>query len=125
MVKKYNMIYNFLLVGAGGAIGSMMRYGIALIIGVRSFPFATFIVNLLGCFAIGMLFGLGLKHEVTNYAWRFLGIGICGGFTTFSAFTLEGMEFLQQGRLMAFLIYVMLSICIGLISTYSGYLIAK
>ena len=119
------MLNNFILIGAGGAIGSMLRYGIALMIGARSFPYATLTVNLLGCFAIGILFGLGYKHSVSNYEWKFFGIGICGGFTTFSAFSLEGIEFLQQDRIGSFLLYFMLSICIGLLSTYAGYFIAK
>ena len=119
------MLGNFLLVGAGGAIGSMLRYGIALLIGARSFPIATLTVNILGCFIIGFLFGLGLKHNVSNYTWKFLGVGICGGFTTFSAFSLEGMEFLQQGRSHSFLLYYLLSVCFGLLSTYLGYVVTK
>ena len=119
------MINSFFLVGVGGALGSMLRYGMAIVIGARSFPFSTFTVNLLGCLLIGILYGLGLRHNVSNYTWKFFGIGICGGFTTFSAFSLEGLEFLQQGRMILFLVYVLLSVGLGLIFTYLGYIITK
>lgn len=119
------MLYSFLLVGAGGAIGSMLRYGIAVLIGSRSFPYSTLVANIVGCFVIGILFGLGLKHAVSTSTWKFLAVGICGGFTTFSAFSLEGIEFLQQGLVWSFLLYILISIIIGFTFTYLGFILSK
>ncbi len=82
-------INNFLLVGAGGAIGSMARYATALLIGARMFPFATLTVNVAGSFIIGVLLGLSMKSNISDNTWKFLAVGVCGGFTTFSAFSLE------------------------------------
>ena len=116
---------SFLLVGAGGAIGSMLRYGVAQMPANRLFPYHTFIVNMVGSFIIGALLGLLLKNSITNDNWKFLASGLCGGFTTFSAFSLEGFELLQQQRYSVFLLYFLLSIIIGLAATWFGYTLTK
>ncbi len=89
---------SFLLVGAGGAAGSMLRYAITFIPVNKFFPYHTFIVNIVGSFFIGALLGLFLKNNITNTDWKILATGVCGGFTTFSAFSLEGFELIQQQR---------------------------
>lgn len=119
-----NMI-SFLLVGAGGALGSMMRYGVSLIPATKFFPYHTFIVNIIGSFVIGALMGLLLKNSISNEGWKFLATGVCGGFTTFSAFSLEGVELLQQQRYGIFLLYFSLSIVTGLAATFGGYTLTK
>lgn len=115
---------NILLVGLGGALGSIARY-----IGQKylsqwyphPFPIGTFIVNILGCFLIGLFFGLADKHAYFTPASRLLLMtGFCGGFTTFSAFTLEGMQLLQQQRFLIFALYFTLSVFIGLMATFTG-----
>ena len=116
---------SFLLVGAGGAIGSMLRYGVALFPVNKLFPYHTFIVNILGSFIIGCLLGLLLKNSITNVSWKFLATGICGGFTTYSAFSLEGFELLQQQRYSVFALYFFLSIVIGLAAVLLGYTLTK
>ena len=116
---------SFLLVGAGGAMGSMLRYGVALFPVNKLFPYHTFIVNTLGSFLIGCLMGLLLKNTITNDGWKFLATGLCGGFTTFSAFSLEGVELLQQQRYGIFLLYFTLSIVLGLAATFGGYSLTK
>ena len=118
-------LISFLLVGAGGALGSMLRYGVALVAGNKLFPYSTFIVNIIGSFIIGTLFGLLLKNSITNDGWKFLASGVCGGFTTFSAFSLEGFELLQQQRYSVFLLYFLLSLIIGLLATWFGYTLTK
>ncbi|HEV8080370.1 MAG TPA: fluoride efflux transporter CrcB [Chitinophagaceae bacterium] len=118
-------LFSFLLVGAGGALGSMLRYGVAFIPANKLFPYHTFIVNIVGSFLIGCLLGLLLKNSITNDSWKFLATGVCGGFTTFSAFSLEGMELLQQQRYSVFLFYFLLSIVIGLAATLLGYTLTK
>ena len=114
----------FFLVGAGGALGSMLRYAVSLIAN-KQFPSSTLIVNIIGCFFIGILAGMLVKNNVTLYSWKFLAIGLCGGFTTFSALSLEGFEMLQQQRYFAFWAYLLLSISMGLGATFLGYLITK
>jgi fluoride exporter len=116
---------SFLLVGAGGAIGSMLRYGVALFSLNKLFPYHTFIVNILGSFIIGCLLGLLLKNTISNEGWKFMATGICGGFTTFSALSLEGVELLQQERYGIFFLYFILSILLGLAATFGGYTLTK
>lgn len=116
---------SFLLVGAGGAIGSMMRYGVTFIPVNKNFPYHTFAVNIIGSFFIGILFGFFLKTNFTNESWKFLAIGACGGFTTFSAFSLDGFQFIQQQRYTIFLLYFSLSIVMGLGATLLGYALTK
>jgi CrcB protein len=115
---------NILLVGLGGAVGSMARY-----LGHRflsqlyphSFPLGTFIVNILGCFLIGLFYGIATKHEYFTPSLRLLLMaGFCGGFTTFSAFTLEGVQLLNEQRFLIFTLYFTLSILLGLIATFTG-----
>lgn len=116
---------NFLLVGAGGAVGSMLRYAISLLIGIRLFPFATLTVNIAGSLLMGILLGLSIKNNIADYGWKFLAVGICGGFTTFSALSLESFKLLQQQRYTVFLVYIVASIATGIFSTYAGYLLSK
>lgn len=116
---------SFLLVGVGGAIGSMLRYAVALFTGNKLFPYHTFIVNSIGSFLIGCLLGFLLKNTISNDSWKFLATGFCGGFTTFSALSLEGFEMLQQQRYLIFLAYFFISITIGLSATLLGYTLTK
>lgn len=108
----------FLAVAAGGALGSVLRYAIGLLaielLG-DGFPWGTLAVNLLGSFAIGLLAGLGVEGE-----WRLLLVtGLLGGFTTFSAFSLEVGLMAQQHRAMA-IGYVLVSIGCGLLAFAAG-----
>ena len=119
------IINNFLLVGAGGAIGSMLRYATSLAAGSRYFPLATFTVNVAGSFFIGVLLALSLRDNISDPGWKFLATGICGGFTTFSAFSLEGLQMLQQQRYFVFLLYFVVSIAGGLAATYAGYFLTR
>ena len=116
---------NILWVGIGGALGSIARY-----LGQKyltqlyplAFPIGTFIVNVVGCFLIGLFFGLAGKHEFATPTFRLLLMtGFCGGFTTFSAFTLEGMQLLNEQRFLIFTLYFVLSVLLGLIATFAGF----
>lgn len=116
------MLKNFLLVGLGGAIGSMLRYAISLLVTVKQFPYGTFIVNIAGSFIIGAVLALSLKNELLSNNWKiFLATGICGGFTTFSAFAAENMALLQSGKYGIALVYIMASLLLGIAAVVLGF----
>jgi len=118
------MIKNLLLVGLGGGIGSMLRYGSSLLIQSKLFPSATLAVNITGSFIIGIVFAMSIKEEILLNNWKlFLATGICGGFTTFSAFSLENMGLLQSGKYGLAVTYILLSIILGIGATFLGYLL--
>lgn len=118
------MIKSLLLVGLGGGIGSMLRYGSSLLIQSKLFPYATLAVNITGSFIIGIVFAMSIKEEILLNNWKlFLATGICGGFTTFSAFSLENMGLLQSGKYGLAITYILLSIILGISATFLGYLL--
>lgn len=119
------LIKNFILVGIGGMIGSMLRYAATYWIRHESFPYATFTVNMLGSFVIGMVMGYASKQPDFGN-WRlFLATGICGGFTTFSAFAWENLQLLNQQRVGAFISYTGATLVLGLTAVTIGYWITK
>lgn len=116
------MIKNLLLIGLGGAIGSMLRYAGSLLISTKQFPYATLSVNIIGSFIIGVVFALSIRDEAFSNNWKlFLATGLCGGFTTFSAFSLENMGLLQSGKYSMALVYIAISILLGIAATFLGY----
>jgi fluoride exporter len=116
------MLKNFLLVGLGGALGSMLRYTAYLFITAKHFPAATLLVNIAGSFIIGWVLALSVKDETFLNNWKlFLATGICGGFTTFSAFSAENMALLQNGKHIVALLYIALSIVLGIGAALLGY----
>ena len=120
------MMKNILLVGAGGMIGSIARYLIYLLIRNTSFPVATLLVNIVGSLAIGFIAGIAMKDADFPVGWKlFLATGICGGFTTFSAFSLDNYELLQQGKTLLMIAYIISSIVLGLLLTFAGVYLAK
>lgn len=123
------MIKSVLLVGLGGGIGSVTRYLCqkwTVYHYPHAFPWGTFVVNIAGCFLIGLFWGLTFKSFAANESWKlFLMTGLCGGFTTFSAFTLEGIGLIREQRLLLFFSYVAASVVLGLLATYAGMRITK
>ena len=119
----------FILVGVGGLTGSILRYLIATFFARQAasgFPYGTLVVNLVGCFLIGVLFALSEKGELLSPEWRILlTTGFCGGFTTFSAFSYESVQMLQDGQMLTALLYVGTSVIVGLALTYAGMLLVK
>jgi len=116
------VIRNYLSIGLGGALGSMLRYGCSLLIGHKFFPTSTLLINTSGSFAIGMVMAFGLKNEAFNQNWKlFLATGLCGGFTTFSAFTLQNLELLENGKTMMMLLYSISSILLGVAAVWIGF----
>lgn len=118
------MIKNIILVGLGGGAGSILRYLCQRWFGEvysHSFPWGTFAVNITGCFLIGVIWGITFKSFESNEHWKlFLMTGICGGFTTFSAFTLEGIGLIKEQKLGLFFLYMAGSVLIGLALTLLG-----
>jgi len=118
------MIKNILLVGLGGSIGSILRYVCQRWFSLNyphHFPWGTFVVNISGCLLIGIFWGLTFKSFTATENWKlFLMTGLCGGFTTFSAFTLESIGLLKEQRPGYFFSYVIGSVVLGLLATYAG-----
>lgn len=115
---------NILLIGLGGGLGSIARYlcqrGFAILY-PHSFPVGTFIVNIVGCLLIGIFWGMSFRSYISNESWKlFLMTGLCGGYTTFSAFTLEGVGLLKEQKTGVFFLYVVASVMVGLAATYGG-----
>jgi fluoride exporter len=121
------MMANFLLVGAGGALGSMARHGVGLAIvrlsPARVVPYATMTVNITGCLVIGVLAGLvaGQRLPMTPALRAFLFVGVLGGFTTFSSLGLDTFTLAQAGREGAAAANVALQLAGGLACVWAGY----
>ena len=102
---------SLLLVGAGGALGAMARYLVAVLVTARlgtSWPWATFLINVTGCFAIGFFMALFTDQIVAIHPhWRlFFPIGFVGAYTTFSTYEYETLLLIEQGRWLAAGAYV-------------------
>jgi len=105
----------FLMVFIGGGLGSVMRYGTALLFQSYDlkFPWATLVANALAAVVIGVLYALDIK--LTQSSWWLLGaVGFCGGLSTFSTFGLETVQLYQQGQATYALMNVVLSLLLGI-----------
>lgn len=118
-----------LLVGAGGGLGSILRYAMGILsekwVHPHTFPLGTLLVNIVGCFLIGLAGGWADHRGLLNSEARlFLVVGCLGGFTTFSSFGYETLHlFRGPGALTAFL-NVALQVVVGLAAVWVGYLIS-
>jgi CrcB protein len=123
------MMKQILLVGLGGFIGSIGRYKLSGLILHHTiewrFPLATFAVNVVGCFIIGLLAGLSERHTLGADLRVFLFPGILGGFTTFSAFGYETFFLVRRGESLIALLYVALSMICGLIMVWFAFKIGS
>ena len=116
------------LVALGGGAGAVLRYqaGRALtgLLGpatVASFPWATLVVNVVGSLAMGLLAGWLARHGAASETWRLLiGVGLLGGFTTFSAFSLEMMLLIERGQPGTAFVYAAISVLAGVTALYVG-----
>ena len=106
------MLIQFIMVGLGGALGSMLRYLISLI--PVNNTFLTLITNLLGALLIGFIVGLSDNLFISKKFLLFLKTGVCGGFTTFSTFSLEAVQLFQRGEPFLGTIYAILSVILCL-----------
>ena len=111
------LLKTILAVGAGSFLGGAGRYLVSLAMKSvsKGFPWATLAVNLVGCFLIGLLWGLFSKNGTEGSNWAlFLTVGFCGGFTTFSTFSKEALMMLQSGNLWGFAGYIAVSVVAGI-----------
>ena len=112
-----------LIVAAGGAIGAVCRFliGKLPIDSSDGFPMKTFIVNVFGCFLIGLVAALALKQfSAPPKLVLFLKVGICGGFTTFSSFALETSGLMEKGSYITAASYIILSITVGISALFAA-----
>jgi CrcB protein len=117
------------IIGIGGFIGTIARYFLQQVIYKfypASFPFGTLSVNLLGCLLIGIFYALSEKGNVLSPEWRmFLTTGLCGGFTTFSTFSYESVQLLNDGEYTYVTVYALASVIIGILATIFGIWLTK
>lgn len=108
----------------GGGLGSLLRYSVQVFMHGRIspfvFPWATLSVNIAGSFLIGLFYALSSRFNLSDETRLFLTTGLCGGFTTFSTFSHEGISMLRQGYYGTFLTYISASIILGVAAALAG-----
>lgn len=120
---------NLFLIFIGGGLGSTLRYSISCFFiknQQNQFPWSTFVVNGLGCLLIGAIIGYFQKNNLQNDSLKLiLSVGFCGGFTTFSALSLENFQFIQNQQYNLALSYTITTLVIGLLAVYAGFKISN
>ncbi|HRN48045.1 MAG TPA: fluoride efflux transporter CrcB [Niabella sp.] len=123
------MLKVLLAIGTGSFLGGISRFLLSRFVQnqvISSFPYGTFVVNIIGCFIIGILYGLFEKDQLLSPEWRmFLTVGFCGGFTTFSTFAGENYSLLKDGNFMYLALYASLSVFLGIMAVWLGNLLIK
>lgn len=123
------MMRALLLVGFGGGAGSIFRYLTSVIVAryfQGIFPLAIFIVNVSGCFMIGLFLGLLERQLFAHPDLKLLFVtGFCGGYTTFSTFSAENVDLIQSGHYLTALLYIAASVLTGMAAVWLGFMLAK
>jgi CrcB protein len=120
----------YLLVALGGALGSMARYGSGVLVGrlwAPAFPLATMLINIAGSLAMGVFIGYLARFTPS---WRadarlFVAVGIFGGFTTFSSFSLDTIAMVERGEIGLALLYVLVSVIVAVAALYGGLVLMR
>lgn len=121
---KLQLLYVFF----GGGIGSMMRFGLGYLLNKDTIPYGTLTANIVGSLIIGILFGLHFKHASYYFSQNqiaFLAVGVLGGFTTFSSFMYENLQFLYNEQYIRFIGYSLISLLLGFLMVAIGYWLGK
>lgn len=117
---------NYLMVALGGAVGATGRYAISLLPARTAFPILTFITNIIGAVLIGLVVGVyASRPNASQNGLLFLKTGVCGGFTTFSTFSLEAWTLFEQGKTGVGIAYSVLSVLCCIAGVYIGRLIGE
>jgi CrcB protein len=126
-----NLLLTYIVIGIGSALGGLARYGagmLAVALWGPAFPWGTILINILGSFVIGgfaTLTGPDGRVYVGPLGRQFVMVGLCGGYTTFSAFSLESFALLQHGRLLAAAANIALSLVLCLLAVWLGHGLAQ
>lgn len=125
---KKNKMKILLAIGLGSFLGGISRYLVTLFLQnkfLSTFPYGTLGVNIIGCFLIGIVYGLSARGNI-NVEWRlFLATGFLGGFTTFSSFSNDTVSLLRDAQYWQAFSYVALSVLVGLVATFGGISLIK
>ena len=120
----------YLLVALGGAIGSMGRYAVSIVAGRMlgiSFPYGTLTVNVLGSLAMGLFIGFLARTtpHLQNEMRLFVAVGLFGGFTTFSSFSLDTITLVERGNVGAAMLYVFVSLLVSFLALWGGLVVMR
>ncbi len=119
----------YALVGAGGCLGSILRFWLGTYIASRlgtRFPYGTLVINITGSFLIGLVFALMTARTSWSPNWRYLiPIGFIGGYTTFSSFEYETLRTIQDGQIGLGFLYVGLSVVVGFVAVWGGVMVGR
>ena len=111
---------NMVFVGIGGAVGAILRYLISMLPVRTEFPVLTFATNILGAFSIGLIVASAKKYNLSDSVVLMLKTGVCGGFTTFSTFSLEAYNLIESGKPGMGMIYAVLSLVFCVTAVFLG-----
>jgi CrcB protein len=127
------LLMNYLVIGLGGALGSMLRFGVGSLIDTnvqktgQIFPWGTIVVNITGCFVIGFIFTISTSEGrlfLSPLTRNFITIGILGGYTTFSSFSWQTLTLAQSGQMWGAVANVLLSVVLCLVGVWLGAMLA-
>jgi CrcB protein len=129
-IQQRCIMLPYLLVAIGGAIGSVLRYGAGIAVGSvwrEAFPLGTLLINIVGSLVMGLFVGLmaRLLPGWQNEARLFFAVGVLGGFTTFSSFSLDAIVLVERGALLPAALYVLVSVLGGLLALWLALLLMR
>lgn len=124
-LEKVTYMISILLVAAGGALGAVGRYSLSLLPWKGEFPLLTLLANFLGATVLGFLSELFQRKLIGNNGRLFLQVGLCGGFTTFSTFSLETVQLFENGKPFLGGAYILVSVTLCLLGVGLGRLLAN
>ena len=126
VLKIMQTFATYLWIALGGALGSVGRHWVSTLATTRvgtTFPWGTLLINVTGSLLIGVVAGCNSGWMAGENTRKFLMVGICGGFTTFSAFSLQTLELVQKGEWLRAGIYILASVALCVIGVWGGYLL--